>query len=225
MKSSYQRSGFSGQRLALGGWLLASGQKAIPHIRRHHSSKEGRLPIANWQKLWSWLLAVVQRTMAFVGRERSSKKGQRLTASSQWLRCNRADLVWSSVVLVAVLLPLASLTLDVPRYFVLRSRLQLAADAAAEAAAQCVDIPHFQATGETLPDYWCAYSEPESVFRRSVAPLRAKGYGLYVAFIGIDPAQQSVSVYAQGDMPVFFALTPRLTVRVEARSAYRVVVK
>lgn len=143
----------------------------------------------------------------------------------RWL-CNReGDLIWSSVVLVAVLLPLASLTLDVPRYFVLRSRLQLAADTAAEAAAQCVDIPHFQRTGETTLDYWCAYAEPESVFRRSVAPLRAKGYGLYISFIGMDPAQQSVTVYAQGDMPVFFALTPRLTVRVKARSAYRVVVK
>ena len=143
----------------------------------------------------------------------------------RWL-CNRdADLIWSSIVVVAVLVPLAALTLDVPRYFVLRSRLQTAADAAAEAGAQCVDIPHFQATGETLPDYWCAYSDPESVFRRSVAPLRAKGYGLYVAFIGIDQRQQSITIYAQGDMPVFFALTPRLIVRVEARSAYRVIVK
>lgn len=183
-----------------------------------------------------WLSAIVDNAMVLPLRQRSSKKRQPLTAISQLLSANRqrlwnwlfnrdADLIWSSVVLVAVLLPLASLTLDVPRYFVLRSRLQLAADTAAEAAAQCVDIPHFQATGETTLDYWCAYAEPESVFRRSVAPLRAKGYGLYISFIGMDSAQQSVTVYAQGDMPVFFALTPRLTVRVEARSAYRVIVK
>jgi hypothetical protein len=143
----------------------------------------------------------------------------------RWFFNRDADLIWSSIVLVAVLLPLAALTLDVPRYFVLRSRLQTAADAAAEAGAQCVDIPHFQATGETILDNWCAYNEPESIFRRSVAPLRVKGYGLYVAFIGIDQRQQSVTVYAQGDMPVFFALTPRLTVRVEATSGYRILVK
>ena len=127
--------------------------------------------------------------------------------------------------MVAVLVPLAALTLDVPRYFVLRSRLQLAVDAAAEAAAQCVDIPHFQATGETRLDQWCAWGEADTVFRSTVAPLRAKGYGLYMAFIGMDPATQSVSVYGQGDMPVFFALTPRLTLRVEAQSRYRVIVK
>jgi len=163
--------------------------------------------------------------MASVGRERSSKEGQLLTASRQWLSCNRADLVWSSIVVVAVLVPLAALTLDVPRYFILRSRLQLAADATAEAAAQCVDIPHFQNSGETRLDPWCVYGDAESLFHQTAAPLRAKGYGVYLAFLGIDPALQSVTVYAQGDMPVFFALTPRLTVRAQATSRYRVEVK
>ncbi len=143
----------------------------------------------------------------------------------RWL-CNRdADLIWSSIVVVAVLVPLAALTLDVPRYFVLRSRLQLAADAAAETAAQCVDIAHFQRTGETVLNQWCLMSDPENVFLQTVAPLRARGYGLYFTHFGFDPGAGSVSVFAQGDMPVFFALTPRLIVRVEARSAYRVIVK
>ena len=50
--------------------------------------------------------------------------------------------------LITVLVPLAGLAIDVPRYFTLRARLQLAADAAAEAAARSVDIPHFRNTGE-----------------------------------------------------------------------------
>jgi hypothetical protein len=129
----------------------------------------------------------------------------------RWL-CNRdADLIWSSIVMVAVLVPLAALTLDVPRYFILRSRLQLAADAAAEAAAQCVDIPHFQRTGETMLDEWCLLSEP--------------GYIFVQIHFGFAPGGDTITVQAEGTMPVFFALTPRLTLRVEAQSRYRVIVK
>ena len=158
------------------------------------------------------------------GDQRSEFSGQR-KAVGYWLRCNRADLVWSSVVLVAVLLPLAALTLDVPRYFVLRSRLQLAVDAAAETAAQCVNIPHFQRTGETTLDPWCLMTEPENVFLHTSAPLRAKGYGLSFTHFGFDPSAGSVTIYAEGDMPIFFALTPPFTVKVEATSLYRLVVK
>ena len=57
------------------------------------------------------------------------------------------DLVWNTLVLITVLVPLAGLAIDVPRDFTLRARLQLAADAAAEAAARSVDIPHFRNTG------------------------------------------------------------------------------
>jgi hypothetical protein len=143
----------------------------------------------------------------------------------RWL-CNRdADLIWSSIVMVAVLVPLAALTLDVPRYFILRSRLQLAADAAAEAAAQCVDIPHFQRTGETMLDEWCLLSEPGYIFVQIANPLRAKGYQLYLNHFGFAPGGDTITVQAEGTMPVFFALTPRLTLRVEAQSRYRVIVK
>src|SRR5690606_14330801 len=36
-----------------------------------------------------------------------------------WLQSSRGDMVWNALVLISVLLPLASLTLDVPRYYVL----------------------------------------------------------------------------------------------------------
>ena len=58
-------------------------------------------------------------------------------------------MVWNALVIVTVLLPLAGLAIDVPRYFALRSRLQIAADAGAEAAARAVDIRHYINTGET----------------------------------------------------------------------------
>ncbi len=58
------------------------------------------------------------------------------------------DMVWNALIIVTVLLPLSGLAIDIPRYFALRSRLQGAVDAAAEAAARQVDIPHFMNTGE-----------------------------------------------------------------------------
>ena len=60
-------------------------------------------------------------------------------------------MVWNALVIVTVFLPLAGLAIDVPRYFALRSRLQIAADAGAEAAARQVDIPHYQNTGADAP--------------------------------------------------------------------------
>jgi hypothetical protein len=45
-------------------------------------------------------------------------------------------MVWNALVIVTVLLPLAGLAIDVPRYFALRSRLQIAADTGAEAVAR-----------------------------------------------------------------------------------------
>ena len=50
------------------------------------------------------------------------------------------DMVWNALVIVTVLLPLAGLAIDVPRYFALRSRLQIAADAARKRRARQVDI-------------------------------------------------------------------------------------
>ena len=134
------------------------------------------------------------------------------------LGCRSGDLVWSAVVLVAVLLPLASLTLDVPRYFVLRSRLQLAADAAAEAGAQCVDLAHFQETGEAVLEAGCLGQEPAAVFAATVAPLQAKGYQLAM---GVQAGSDTVQVQAWGRLPIFFQLTPALTVRVRATSRFR----
>ena len=60
-------------------------------------------------------------------------------------------MVWNALVIVTVLLPLAGLAIDVPRYFALRSRLQIAADAGAEAAARAVDDPALHQHGRDSP--------------------------------------------------------------------------
>ena len=81
-------------------------------------------------------------------------------------------MVWNALVIVTVLLPLAGLAIDVPRYFALRSRLQIAADAGAEAAARAVDIRHYINTGETRlePDRYAG--EAAWAFDTAVSDLR-----------------------------------------------------
>jgi hypothetical protein len=140
---------------------------------------------------------------------------------STWLRQRRADMVWSAVILVAVLLPLASLTIDVPRYYVLRSRLQLGADAAAQAAAGCVDTLHFQNTGETRLDFWCQRREPRQVFYATVTPLYAAEADASLYTVTVDEVADTVTITACGNTRLFFGLTPAVTIWVEARSRFR----
>ena len=84
---------------------------------------------------------------------RSAMKSNRKSAivNRQWLLGRRGDMVWNALVIVTVLLPLAGLAIDVPRYFALRSRLQIAADAGAEAAARAVDIRALHQHGRDSP--------------------------------------------------------------------------
>ncbi len=142
-----------------------------------------------------------------------------------WLRGRRGDLVWSTLVIVTVLLPLGGLSLDVPRYFLLRSNLATAADAAAAAAAQCVDTPHFQNTGETrlLPD--CALAEARDAFAASLHNLDPATYHPRFVSLSIDEGRDEVTVRATGDLRLIFGLTPAFTVHVTAVSRYRMIVR
>ena len=142
-----------------------------------------------------------------------------------WLRDRRGDLVWSTLVIVTVLLPLGGLSLDVPRYFLLRSNLATAADASAAAAAQCVDMPHFQNTGETrlLPD--CALAEARDAFVANPHNLDPATYHPRFVSLSIDEGQDEVTVRAAGDLRLIFGLTPAFTVQVTAVSRYRMIVR
>ena len=141
-----------------------------------------------------------------------------------FFRDRRGDLVWSALVLVTVLLPLAGLALDLPRYYVLRSRLQLAADATAQAVAGCVDIPHFQHTGETRIQFWC-YMAERSTFASVVGDLQTKGHYPVLDRVSIDEGQDAVTVQASGATRLFFGLTPAVRVHVTARSRFRMDVR
>jgi len=136
-----------------------------------------------------------------------------------WLRGRRGDMVWNALVIVAVLLPLASLTIDIPRYFILRARLQAAADAAAQAAAQSIDIAHFQRTSDVRlrEDYAEAAS---CLFHESVANPRPKGFSPVLTSIAVDEGHNFVAIQASGTTRPFFGMAPPLTVRVTAVSQF-----
>ena len=130
-------------------------------------------------------------------------------------------MVWNALVVVAVLLPLASLTIDVPRYFTLRARLQLAVDAAAEAAARCVDMPHFQNAGDARLRVGCVQQEANRFFALSTGDLAAKGYAPALGAVVVDESGDTVSAEASGTTRLVFNLTPEFAVHVQAVSSFR----
>ncbi len=132
-------------------------------------------------------------------------------------------MVWNALVIVTVLLPLAGLAIDVPRYFALRSRLQIAADAAAEAAARSVDIRHYVNSGETRLEHDRYAGEAAWAFDTAVADLRARGYTAHLDGVDLDEATDAVSARASGTVRLFYNLAPPVTVRVGATSWYRMV--
>ncbi len=165
--------------------------------------------------------------------QESGARGQRSGTRSQsdiwpltpvhWLLGRRGDLVWNALVIVTVLLPLAGLAIDAPRYFALRSRLQIAADAGAEAAARTVDIRHYINTGETRlePDRYAG--EAAWAFETAVADLRARGYTATLDGVDLDEAADAVSTRASGTIRLFYNISPPVTVHAGATSWYRMI--
>lgn len=149
-----------------------------------------------------------------------SRLSSALTSALAFAFGRRGDLVWNTLEVITVLIPLAGLAIDVPRYFTLRTRLQLAADAAAEAAARSVDIPHFRDTGEVRLD-GDAYGNAAAEFVGATSDLAARGYAPSLGAIQVDEGSDTVTVHASGTTQVFFALSPHFTVPVVAQSRFR----
>jgi hypothetical protein len=134
----------------------------------------------------------------------------------------RAD-VWAflAVVLVFVALPLASLTVDVVRGLYVRTHLQVAADAACQAAANTVDAAAFQTTGLQQIDPGLARSRAASVFYGTLADASVVGFtpALAVGF----PGATSAACQATASIAHIIPLTPPMTAVVNTTSQMRVV--
>jgi uncharacterized membrane protein len=174
------------------------------------------MAIADWRLRIADLLPRIQRLRRRATHPRSA------IGNPPWLFDRRGDMIWSTVILATVVLPLAGLAIDAPRYFALRSRLQIAADAAAEAAARAVDVRHFATTGETRlqPD---ACSEAGWAFTAATGDLAAKGYSAHLVACQVDEAADTVATQANGTLRLFYNLSPPFTARVQASSRFRMI--
>ena len=148
-----------------------------------------------------------------------------LKAVRCWLKASSGDLVWSSLLVIAVLLPLASLTIDVPRYLILRTRLSLAADAVAAGTARCVDVSHFQNTGESRLNPFCVDRTSRDLFAEATTGLSANGFSPSLTGVAIDETADTITVSASGTTRLFFQTTPNVTVNVDSRSRFRMDVR
>jgi hypothetical protein len=140
---------------------------------------------------------------------------------SGWLRDQRGDMVWNALVIVAVLLPLAGLTIDVPRAFILRARLQAACNAASEAAARAIDVPHFRDTGEVRLDAGKAFASAQNYFAAGTSSLAGGGYQPAMTGFDVDASQRAVTVRATGVMRAMFGLVGDFQVSTASTSWYR----
>ncbi len=130
-------------------------------------------------------------------------------------------MVWNALVIVAVLLPLAGLTIDVPRVFILRARLQGACNAASEAAARTIDVAHFRDTGDVRLDAGRALTNAQSYFAAGTSSLAGGGYQPVMTGFQIDPGQRAVTIKAVGSMRAIFGLVGDFQVSAASTSWYR----
>jgi hypothetical protein len=145
------------------------------------------------------------------------------TLASTFVLGRRGDMVWNALIIVTVLLPLAGLTIDIPRYILLRSRLQIAADAAAEAAALTVDELHFMATGEVQLDAAHYPGAAAESFQATVANLLNHGYEATLDNLTVDETADAVTATASGTIRLLFGISPAFRVHAQATSWYRMV--
>jgi len=138
----------------------------------------------------------------------------------RWFTNKRGDMVWNALVIVTVMIPLMGLTLDIPRYFILRSTLQNAVDAAAEAAAQTLDAAAFINEGDVrLSDY--AIQSAHITFYAVASPMAERGYDMALEGISIDEGRNEVVATGYGQIRYMFGLTPTVTLRASGKSFYR----
>lgn len=135
-------------------------------------------------------------------------------------RVQRGD-VWAfmAVVILFVGLPLASLTVDVVRGMYVRTHLQVATDAACQAAADALDAPTFIASGKRQIHLGLAYQQANAVFYSTLSDQAQTEAGFALTLLGPTTVHCQATAQARRILP----LTPPMVVRVETTSDMRVV--
>jgi len=113
------------------------------------------------------------------------------------------SLVWTAGVIALIAVPLLALTVGVGRWFLCQGELQKAADMAALAAAQEVDVARFRDTGEVvlLPS---AYEVAHRYAWLNAGYLSRRGLRIYVQAVRINRAERTVEVVLRADISSLF---------------------
>jgi len=129
--------------------------------------------------------------------------------------------LWWIGFLTFCLVPLAAFTIGLGRYFYARAEVQKAADAAALAAAQEVDLALYRDTGriELMPS---AFSVAGSYAAMNSSYLAARGVFPQVTGIVVDQGRRAVLVSMAADAsPLFPSVLGGIVVHAEGEAEVR----
>ncbi len=137
------------------------------------------------------------------------------------LLSRRADaFAWFAALMLFVGIPLASLSIDITRMMYVRGHLQTASDAACQAAADALDVPHFIATGDARINAVLGRSQAGQVFGATLIDAEQIGYGYG---LGIDfPGPRFAHCTATATVDHIIPMTPAMNIVVETTSEMRV---
>ena len=140
----------------------------------------------------------------------------------RFARDRRGD-VWAfiAIAMVFIGLPLASLTVDVVRGMYVRTHLQVATDAACQAAADALDTVTFQASGVRQINHSRGRSQAASVFSATLSDAGKVGYSPSLS-VGFPSATRALC-QATASVSRMIPLTPPMTAVVTTTSEMRVV--
>lgn len=159
--------------------------------------------------------SVLRRLWSVVGRP---------VSMGGWLIDGTGDMVWSAIVIITVMLPLASLTIDIPRYFRLSGQLSQALEATGQGVVNtCLDMGHFERSGQVRMVDVCIYFESTALFTLNTQELTRRGYQPRMTDIRYDPTAQRLYLAGEGALSAFFGITPALTLRRSVESRVRMV--
>ncbi len=130
-----------------------------------------------------------------------------------WVFGTRASLVWNTMVLMTVLLPLSSLVFDVPQYFAAAANLEMALEAAAQGAANdCLQLAAFSQSGMVRLDADCIGNQARRRFESLTGPLAAAGHVPVLTAAECRDSCQTVALRGTTAIRVFFSLSPKITI-------------
>ncbi len=140
----------------------------------------------------------------------------------RFARDRRGD-VWAfiAIAMVFLALPLASLTVDVVRGMYVRTHLQVATDAACQAAADSLDTQAFQSAGVRRIDPSRGRAQAASVFQAGLGDAERVGFSPALA-VGF-PTSTRATCQASASLRRLIPLTPPMTAVVSTTSEMRVV--